>query len=349
MYSRCRRAILACLIAYFAAIPVLADPPAPLGREYQSAIIRAVDGQSIAPPRRLVHIDGQLVTSVEWYGFDRSDSTRYIVDALQSAATVVVFPKTQSEWITGPIHIPSGKTLVLAEGVVIRALPGQFTGANDCLFSSDNVRDVTIIGYGARLVMNKSDYVKAPYRKAEWRSGIQFRGSSNIRIEGVTVASTGGDGIYLGATPLQPYCADVLVSHVRLLDNYRQGISVISARNLLIDAASILFTSGTYPMAGIDFEPNPGTYGFENCVVRKTEIWLNSGGSIFIIIGPNKITSKHVSITIDDCFFGAPRQPPRILIEAPEAEGEILLTGSSQGPVRLQANLSDVRIIGGNR
>jgi polygalacturonase len=104
--------------------------------------------------------------------------------------------------------------------------------------------------------MWKEDYQSEEYRKAEWRMGISLRGCSDVTVEGLSIEKTGGDGVYIGATQEQPFCRDVTIRDVECVDNHRQGISVISAENLLIENCLFAKTDGTAPQAGIDLEPN---------------------------------------------------------------------------------------------
>jgi hypothetical protein len=52
-------------------------------------------------------------------------------------------------------------------------------------------------------------------------------------------------------------------------NNYRQGISVITAKNLLIENCVFKNTGGTAPSAGIDLEPNRSDESLANIIVRN--------------------------------------------------------------------------------
>ena len=82
------------------------------------------------------------------------------------------------------------------------------------------------------------------------------------------IEQTGGDGIYLGSAPKQIPNRQVTIRRVDCNANHRQGISVISAEDLLIEDCQLRHTDGTAPMAGIDFEPNHPADFLVNCVVR---------------------------------------------------------------------------------
>ncbi len=116
--------------------------------------------------------------------------------------------------------------------------------------------------------MHRWDYVKPPYHKAEWRNVLDIKSSKNVKIIGLALANSGGDGIYLGRTKTGGTNENVLIKDVVCDGNYRQGISVITARNLLIENTVMKNTAGTSPQAGIDFEPNSADEELVNCVIR---------------------------------------------------------------------------------
>ncbi|WP_346986124.1 hypothetical protein [Chryseobacterium sp. POE27] len=67
----------------------------------------------------------------------------------------------------------------------------------------------------------------------------------------------GGDGIYIGrnATGVS-YSSRINVSQGILNNNRRNGISIISGKDIIVENVTIKNTNGTNPMAGIDLEPN---------------------------------------------------------------------------------------------
>ena len=234
----------------------------------------------------LVEVDYQVPSLInhvgaDLRGFDDQNATVTIQSAINSGAPTVVVPFVGRPYYVDPITLTSNQTLILEEGVVIAAREGSFRGREDCLFSAENQKEITIIGYGAVIEMRKDDYQRRPYEKAEWRHAISLRGCSDVSIEGVTIRSSGGDGIYIGrGEGNNTYCENIRVKNVVLEDNYRQGISVISVRKLLVENVQIYNTSGTLPRAGIDFEPNRRDEILENCIVRKCRIAGNRGPGI---------------------------------------------------------------------
>jgi hypothetical protein len=150
--------------------------------------------------------------------------------------------------------------------------------------------------------MRKQDYQQAPYEKAEWRMALDLSGCTNITVEGVRLESSGGDGIYVGCTAKQPYCENITIRDVVCDDNHRQGISVIGAKNLLIENCVLSRTGGTAPEAGIDFEPNNANEKLVNCTMRNCIVEANEGAGIFLYLKQFTAETEPVSVLIESCY-----------------------------------------------
>jgi hypothetical protein len=149
--------------------------------------------------------------------------------------------------------------------------------------------------------MHRTDYDGPDYDKAEWRHVLSFRGCTNVTVVGLTLAESGGDGIYLGAGRNRQTNRNVIIRDVVCDQNYRQGISVITAENLLIENCVLKNTAGTAPAAGIDFEPNHPSERLVNCVMRNCVIEDNQGLGIHLYLRPLDGTSEPVSLRIENC------------------------------------------------
>jgi len=238
---------------------------------------------------------------VSWWGFDPEDSTEFLQAAIDSGAAQVVVPYAGAPWIVRPIKLRSNLELVFEPGVVVLAKPGEFKGKGDSLFSVSDASNISIRGYGATLRMRKADYQSEAYDKAEWRMTLDFTGCTNVKVEGVRLESSGGDGIYIGCTKNQPYCRDVVIRDVVCHDHHRQGISVIGASNLLIENCVMSGTSGTAPEAGIDLEPNGSEERLENCVIRNCIFEDNAGAGMLVYVRPLSRESAPLSILFENC------------------------------------------------
>lgn len=246
----------------------------------------------------------RTVANASWWGFDESDATKALQAAIRSKAKKIIVPNMGKPWIVTPLFVESGKEIVFEKGVIIAAKSGSFLGRNDSLFTIANKENVTINGYGAEFVMRKQDYVRAPYKKAEWRNGITILGSNNIKIYGVKLTSSGGDGIYIGRGTGNnglPNCDQIHIKDVVCDNNYRQGVSVVSVSNLLIENSTFKGTDGTPPQAGIDFEPNRPDEILRNCKIKKCVVSDNTGYGILIYLPSLNKNSNPISIDVEGC------------------------------------------------
>jgi hypothetical protein len=261
------------------------------------ALAAAPDPQAIQEVR-----DGKrTVAQASWWGFQPEDSTAALQAAIDSGAKKVVVEKMPSPWIVDALRLASDQELFFEAGAEVLAKQGAFHGSADSLFSAAGKKNIKLIGPGATVRMRRADYDSPDYKHAEWRHVLNFHGCTGITIEGLTLAESGGDGIYLGAGPGGAPCKDVVIRDVICDRNYRQGISVISAENLLVERCLLKGTAGTPPAAGIDFEPNAANERLVNCVMRDCTIENNQGYALHIYAPNLDSTSQPLSIRIENC------------------------------------------------
>ena len=222
------------------------------------------------------------------FGYNPADATSALQNAINTGQNVFV-PKETANWIITPITLSHSNQQILFEsGSTLEAKPGAFRRANDCLFTVRDCSNVSMVGYGATLTMHQNDYSQPPYSEAEWRHGIQLLGVTNCTIEGLTIRDTGGDGVYVARSKnnsLLKYSQGVAIKSVCIDNAYRNGISVISAKDLMIDNSVIVNTGGTSPQAGIDFEPNYSDEILENFTIRNSIFNANAGTGIEFVLG----------------------------------------------------------------
>ncbi len=259
-----------------------------------------------ANPEKIAELKAGKIDTAQasWWGFDAEDSTQFLQDAINSGAKKLIVDYTGQDWIIGrTILLASNQELVFADKVVVRAKKDQFKRIGDMLFKGVGISNVVIRGEGnAALVMNKADYLdKTKYLPAEWRHVISLHGANDLVIRDITLKSSGGDGIYVGAGSPDPYCKNVLIENVVSDDNNRLGIAVIAAENLLIKNCKFINSTPSSPAGGIDFEPNRAAERLVNCRVEDCFFEGNKGAGISI--SPNHLneTSEPVSITFKNC------------------------------------------------
>jgi len=246
----------------------------------------------------------ETVANAAWWGFDENDSTAAIQGAINSGANKVIIPYMGRQWVVRPIKLASNQEVFFEPGVVIVAKKGSFKGEYDCLFTAFEATNLTLKGYGAILRMQKNDYKSQVYTKSEYRHGLIFLGCKDVNVLGLKIESSGGDGIYIGATRdkrLVP-CRNVLIKDCVCDDNYRQGISVTSADTVLIENCLLSNTRGALPEAGIDLEVHNKEDVLANIVVSNCISENNSGSGFIASISSLSEKSRDVSILFVNCY-----------------------------------------------
>jgi len=235
------------------------------------------------------------------FGYDRADATRCLQAALDSDADTVVIDQVGSEWLAGRLRINRDHlTIVLAEGVTLRALPGAFPNRTDSFIYVSGRKNIVFLGRkGSLLTMNKEEYRQIDARfQGGHRHAFGLNNNDGVTFRGMTIASSGGDGIYIGHGN-----RNVVIEDTSCLDNARQGISVISCENLLIRNCHFDHTNGTPPQAGIDFEPNRNDECLVNCVLEDSTFNHNAGSGLTAYLPNLNGSSKPVTITVRNCEF----------------------------------------------
>lgn len=234
----------------------------------------------------------QALTTVtaSGFGFDPADSTAALQTALDSAADLVIIDNVGVDWITRPLFLRrSDVTILMEEGVTVRAKVGGFPGSGDSLLTIDAQSGVTLFGYGATFVMNKAEYTSG-----EWRMALSLRSVTDTLIEGLTLRDSGGDGVYLGtsstSTSAPRYNRNVVLRNLVCDNHRRNALSIISADTLLVEGCAFTGSDGTAPRAGVDFEPNGPTERLANIVLRDCVITGN--GSVELVVAPTALNAS---------------------------------------------------------
>ena len=236
------------------------------------------------------------------WGFDPEDSTDQLQAAISSGVPRLIVDHMASPWTVRPLTLISNQEIVFEQGVEVVAKRGDFRRRNDILFSAGSCENLSLIGYGATWRMWSEDYADPElYEHGDWRHCLFLGACSNVKVYGLTLIGSGGDGIYLGSDGAGHACREVHIRDVTLADHYRQGISVINAESLLIENTVLRDTGGSPPMAGIDFEPNRAGERLVNCVMRNCEFAGNAGNGILLALRNMGAESPAISLSFENC------------------------------------------------
>jgi hypothetical protein len=261
-------------------------------------------GGAVAPNNAMlaeVRSGKRTEANASWWGYDPADATKSLQAAIDSGAKKLIVLNLGTPWIVEGIRLASNQHIVFEKGAVVLAKRGSFKGRGDALFIASQKKNIALEGYGATLKMWKSDYQTDAYEKAEWRHCLSIRSCANVKVLGLTLAESGGDGIYLGVSKRGVTNSSVHIRDVVCDANHRQGISVISAEDLLIENTVMRNTSGTAPQAGIDFEPNHASEKLVRCVMRNCVTENNAGSGYLFALHHMTGASAPVSIRLENC------------------------------------------------
>ena len=249
------------------------------------------------------------IANAAWWGFDPVDATDALQSAIDSGAAKVVVPYVGTDWNVRPLRLSSRQEIFFAPGVIVVAKKGNFGGPQDCLFRGQVVDHVALRGYGALLRMRKEEYRERDYEKSEFRHILGLFGATDVTVQGLTLESSGGDGIYLGPTwdKRRIPCRRIRIEDCVLADNFRQGISIVSAETVRIENCILRDTRGTSPQAGIDFEPADGSDLLVDIEVRNCVAENNAGGGFAVGLSRLNERSTPVSLKIVNCLIRGPR------------------------------------------
>ena len=232
-------------------------------------------------------------------------------------------------WVVRPIFLRSNKTVHFAAGTLVVAKRGEFHATNASLFNVGYsyhfvpnathtcpathttcntpqkccpygaVSNVSLLGErGATFRMWRSDYSDpTKYTKGEWRHGVYICGGSHhVRVEGLRIERTGGDGICVGAGQA---AVDIAVRNVTCDSNYRQGMSVVNVRGLVVEDSVFSRTAGTDPQAGIDIEPSLDYFYETNITFRRCRFLYNTGAAFKISAG-HLLNASTFTLLVED-------------------------------------------------
>ena len=243
------------------------------------------------------------------FGDNEMEATDVFYAAINNAAhdTVVVDYIGAGKWITDIIYVwRNDLTLIFEPGVIVEAKENFGCGS---LFMINSMQNIAFIGYGATLQMHKAEYEAGyPEDNCQFRNCISVNGCKNLKVYGLTLKDSGGDGIYLGhgALDFMPYCENVHIKDCVMDNNFRQGISITTSVNVLIENCDIKNTGnslGVFPECGIDIEPDYAWAKLENLTIRNCRITDNKRWGILQYYYIQDETSPPYSINIENNYI----------------------------------------------
>eukprot|EP01043_Picozoa_sp_COSAG02_P065280 COSAG02_NODE_9800_length_2108_cov_1.418616_1_plen_396_part_00 len=141
---------------------------------------------------------------------------------------------------------------------------------------------------------------RSRYNFTEHRHAISAQGVQGLSLFSLRIESSGGDGIDLSAN-----LVDIEIRNVIATDNYRQGMSVISAVNMLVQDCVFARTRGTAPESGVDFEPDFAGDRLTNISFINVSTVANHGAGFSIWTGNLRENGLPIDLTFINCTNSA--------------------------------------------
>lgn len=213
------------------------------------------------------------------------DEGNYTVSATEKHSNVLKIPSHTEVVLNGSITLtPNGLT-----NYSVMYLEGS---------------DIIVHGRGA-IVGDKHTHTGS---SGEWGMGIQLSQCTNVTISDITIKKCWGDCIYVGRES-----KNVSINNCYLDNGRRQGISITSGSNIIIENCVITNVSGTAPQYAIDVEPNRGDT-VRNVVVKNVKAIDCVGGYLVYGGAENALVDN---VTITSCSIkGASSKYPIMLMTA---------------------------------
>lgn len=212
-----------------------------------------------------------------------ADQTELIQNAINQAATVrkqLYFPNGtyyikahvedfQGYYLEdqGGLALQDNSDLFLENDAKFYVIPNNKKQYN--LFRIYNKKNVKI--KGGIVVGDRYSTEKSGLTTGEWGYGIAVSGGENVYIEDVQSVDMWGDGINLQcAVTTNTYldCKNIQITNVRCSNNRRQGMSIESGIDVIVQSSIFEKTNGTGPGCGIDVEISISNSTLKNIIIQ---------------------------------------------------------------------------------
>ena len=179
------------------------------------------------------------------------DTVKYLIDPNQA--------------YRGGLQLKSNVTLRMADDTVLQAIPnGDKAYALISIFNADNAHVI-----GGTLIGDRGTHTS---QEGQTGYGVRIAHATNVVVENVTAKEFWGDGFFVseGHSRIERGSENITFYRVVSDHNRRQGLSIISGKNIKILNSEFSNADGTDPRAGIDIEPDKGADQVSNVEIRDS-------------------------------------------------------------------------------
>lgn len=187
------------------------------------------------------------------------------------------------------IKLKSNMKFIMEEGAILKAIPNQYANYN--IIRLSQIHNVTISG--GLIVGERNQHTLSLGGKTdEWGMGIGIYDGKDITIKDVTIRDCNGDGIYLGtdnAFAPNPGCRNIYIENVKTDNNRRNNLSIVCAKDVILNGCAFINANGTAPEYGIDIETNYDVLPCERITIKNCYFEGNQEFALGIITAAKNI------------------------------------------------------------
>lgn len=232
-------------------------------------------------------------TSSAWAKFiENTDITSYVNQLIKQQKVVSIPAGTYKIDANKSIIPKNGSEIKLDPETKLTVIPTKHGSYR--VFQVKNVKNVKISG--GSLIGDKHTHLG---NTGEWGMGVEIRDSQNVSISNMSIDKMWGDAIYVG-TNGKNSTYNINLNNIRMNENRRQGLTIISVSKLMASNITVANTNGSRPASGIDIEPNNGSMILKNIILRNINTSRNQGSGIQIGLSRYDNSTNPISITVEN-------------------------------------------------
>lgn len=283
-----------------------------------------------------------------WFGVKGDDKTNdkaNLQNAIDRSVGKTLLITGRSRIDASGLDMRTGSRLRFAPDASIKLLPH-----NEVFYQMLRIWDVrNVVLENATLDGSKElNAAKKDSVKGGYGMGISIAGSSNVAILSTATVNCWGDGIYIANSYVHK---DRCSTAIRVIDHRasrcrRQGVSIISGRDVLFENPVWENIGGTDPSAGLDIEPNSNQDVLEQIrILSPTTRNCRTGILVYLKEIPGPI-AKNVQIEIrnhrDESSTDAAFSVSGLKTDGHVVTGRI----ASISPIWVNPRLAEVKSVG---
>lgn len=232
-----------------------------------------------------------------------SDNTEKLQQAINEAeGNILIFSGNPFPYRTNQLTLKSNSIYIFMKNTTLKA---NDTWVNperwqDPLIDIRQVENVKIYGNSGIITMNKPTQLVTEHAHC-----MGTRGAKNVYIENLNLTNASGDGFYIDQydgdennTPSEA----IKLYNIKCDNNGRNGLSIVSGFNIIIENSYFTNTNGTSPQTGLDIEAEARTRDMTNIIIKNCKFKNNRFCGFSVVGGSSSITTEH-NITVINCEF----------------------------------------------